>query len=351
MPPLYNTILNMLKLIALGGVFALLISNPIFHMIGCLRDNKDEMGQYPKISSWLAKKEEIINNGKTYRLIMTGWFELSEAESIKAQSPNVKLLAGLTVNWVWDNADWITFLETVANYGQEKPIKIEESMYLKRPGGERCAFGWASEEWGHEEIYAMDPRNAEWIELITSFYRNVLDQPQHDGIIIDMVTEKSWCPDAISNEAWVRATKAIMADIEQLNTENKLVIFNSGRDFSEIDEYRAFFDGYLMENFLGSWGADYETGLEAANDPYIIIYAVDTDDTGKQDLKRMRLGLTLSMLNDKTYFTYDFGPRDHGQAWWFPEYDAKLGNPLGKYFKEDSVYWREFKNGIVISSP
>ena len=83
-------------------------------------------------------------------------------------------------------------------------------MYLKDSNSEKCPFGWASEEWGQEEIYAMDPRNEEWVELIKSFYKNVLDQPQHDGIIVDMVTEKSWCPDAITDAEWVESTKAIM---------------------------------------------------------------------------------------------------------------------------------------------
>lgn len=44
-------------------------------------------------------------------------------------------------------------------------------------------------------------------------------------------------------------------------------------------------------------------------------------------------------------------PRDHGQAWWFPEYDAELGEPLGKYYKKDDGYYREFENGIVVCSP
>jgi hypothetical protein len=142
-----------------------------------------------------------------------------------------------------------------------------------------------------------------------------------------------------------------MAKIEELNTEDKLVIFNAGLKFSDIDEYSKFLNGYLLENFLGSWGADYETGLEAADDSYIVIYAIDTDDRGEQDLKRMRLGLTLSLLNDNTYFTYDFGPRDHGQVWWFSEYDVDLGEPSGNYYVKDNAYWREFEEGMVVSAP
>jgi hypothetical protein len=308
--------------------------------------------RYPKIASWLAKKDEIIESKKPYSLIMTGWVTPEEAEQIKSQNKDALLLAGLSANWVWDNEGWMEFLETVASYGRETPFKVTESMYLKTPTGERCAFGWASEEWGHNEIYSMDPRSQEWRELIVSFYKNALNQPQHDGIILDMVVEKQyWCPDAISDEEWLFATKEIMQEISEENTQGKLIIFNAGHRFEDIDEYASYMDGYLLENFLGEWGVDYETGLEAANSDYLIIYAVDTDDTGEKNLERMRLGLTLSLLNDNTYFAYDFGPRDHGQAWWFPEYDSELGEPLGNYYEKYGAYWRDFENGVVVSSP
>ena len=301
---------------------------------------------FPKIASWLAKKDEIIDSGKPFDLVMTAWVTPEEASGIRKNNPDAKILAGLTTNWILDNEGWKTFLETVS--GNE----IKESMYLKNSNGTKCAFGWESEEWNHEEIYAMDPRSEEWRELIFSFYKNVLDQPQHDGIIVDMVVEKQWwCPEAITDEEWEESTKEIMAELNEMNTEDKPIIFNAGLEFSDIDAYAEYMDGYVLENFLGEWGADYDAGLRAADGDYIVIYAVDTDDTGEQDMKRMRLGLTLSLLNDNTYFAYDFGPRDHGQAWWYPEYDVDLGEPLGDYYKKDNAYWREFENGIVVSSP
>ena len=97
----------------------------------------------------------------------------------------------------------------------------------------------------------MDPRNQEWVELITSFYETVLNQPQHDGIIIDMVTEKSWCPETISDQEWVEATRLIFQRIDEINTAKKTVVFNAGRDLPDIDAYSEFISGYLMENFMG----------------------------------------------------------------------------------------------------
>ena len=65
----------------------------------------------------------------------------------------------------------------------------------------------------------------------------------------------------------------------------------------------------------------------------------------------MRLGLVLSLLTDRAFFTYDFGPRDHGQAWWFKEYDVNLGKPIGEYYRVGDSYYRDFENGVVVASP
>lgn len=61
-------------------------------------------------------------------------------------------------------------------------------MFLRKPNSEKCAFGWTSKEWGHQEIYATDPKNSEWKQLIVAAYKYILEQPQHDGVIVDMLT-------------------------------------------------------------------------------------------------------------------------------------------------------------------
>jgi len=315
-------------------------------------DEPEKPQDFPKIASWLAKKEELIESQKPYDLVMSAWFTPEEAEDLRENNPDVLILAGLTTTWVWDNSDWMSFLLAIANYGRETSMEITEEMYLHNLDGTRCGFGWESEEWNHEEIYAMDPRNPEWVELITSFYELVLEQPQHDGIIVDMVVEKQYWSDSISDEEWLESTKAIYEKIAELNTEDKLVIFNAGARFSDIDAYSEYFDGYLMENFMGELiKTTFDEGLEAAYSDFIIIYGVDTDDTGAVDLKKMRLGLTMSLLNNNTYFTYDFGPRDHGQAWWYDEYNVELGEPLGDYYEFEGAFWREFENGFVVCAP
>lgn len=314
---------------------------------------------HPKIASWLAKKDQIIASQKPYDLVMSGWFTPEEATALRAVNPNMKLLAGLSINWVMDDPNWMEFLRTVGNHGSADQVRNFDDMYLRDANGNRVPFGWASTEWNQPEIWAMDPRNPRWVSFITSFYRTVFAQTQHDGIIVDMVTQRSWSPATISDFEWVSATQAIMRALKAMRPQGKTIIFNSGRNLSEIRYYRDFMDGYLMENFMGAiHGSTFWEGYGALLNPYArftTIFASDTDNTGIVDQRKMRLGLTLSMLGDNKYFTYDFGPRDHGQAWWFPEYDVDIGRPLaptrGLHTWSNMAFVRQFLRGKVVCAP
>ena len=51
-------------------------------------------------------------------------------------------------------------------------------------------------------------------------------------------------------------------------------------------------------------------------------------DRVRRDFPRMRLGLLTALMTD-AYYSYDFGTVWYGLPWWYAEYDAPLGKPLG----------------------
>jgi|GEM_PF-1079783 len=51
-------------------------------------------------------------------------------------------------------------------------------------------------------------------------------------------------------------------------------------------------------------------------------------DRARRDFRRMRLGLATTLMSD-AYFAYDLGTVWYGLPWWYAEYDAPLGQPLG----------------------
>jgi hypothetical protein len=136
------------------------------------------------------------------------------------------------------------------------------------------------------------------------------------------------------------------------------MIANAGHDFPVGSPFPQHLNGYLLENFLGSWGASLEEGLasaqralETTEAPHIVVFAVDTDDTGEINWPRFRVGLAASLLMDNTYFAFDYGSRDHGGVtnWWFSEYDEiAIGNPLGAYTFTGGVFRRDYEKGVVV---
>ncbi len=143
--------------------------------------------------------------------------------------------------------------------------------------------------------------------------------------------------------------------------EEKWIIANAGCGFPEGSPFPRYLNGYLLENSLGTFcGLDMnkmlasgQRALESTNAPHIVVYAVDTDDTGKVDMQRFRSGLVASLLMDHTYFAYDFGPRDHGGVldYWFPEYyTVMLGEPIAPYYQENGAYRRDFEKGLIVAA-
>jgi hypothetical protein len=324
-----------------------------------------------RLALWLAKKEELLAHPTaSYDLVMTSWFEPEEAEALRVRRPSTKLLAGLSHTWIWlGDPEWVRFLLTVANGGDPNgPLQITEDMYLMFDDDgdgvldRRCTLpGWP-------EVYAMDPRHPGWRELILAFYENVANQLQHDGVIIDIVEEYPFCEGAWSRgvpvpldpEAWVSAQDELLGLIRERIPPEKWVFANAGRDFPAGSPFVRHLNGYLLENFLGEWGlplaeglASAQRALEGTQAPHLVVFAVDTNDTGTIDWRRFRMGLVASLLMDNTYFAFDYGPQDHGgvKDWWFPEYyEIALGEPLGPYFVDDGVYRRDFENGTVVAA-
>lgn len=322
----------------------------------------------PRLALWLAKKDELLAvEDALYDIVMTGWFEPAEATVLGARYPSTILLAGLTHTWILDDPGWQEFLVTVANGGDPNgPLQINDDMFLMLDEDQDGVPDHRCSPPGWEDIFAIDPRHPAWRELVLAFYQNVAEQPQHDGVIVDMVDAYPFCEGAWSSgvptpmdaTAWVSAQAELLALIQESTPAGKWVFANAGHDFPVGSPFPQYLNGYLLENFLGAWGANLEEGLASAQralettaTPHAVIFAVDTDDTGEVDWTRFRLGLAASLLMDNTFFAFDFGPRDHGGVtdWWFPEYyDLNLGQPLGPYTTAEGVYRRDFENGAVV---
>jgi hypothetical protein len=95
--------------------------------------------------------------------------------------------------------------------------------------------------------------------------------------------------------------------------------------------YPGMMDGQLMEHFpyyADGWSKAFNSYLEMAGPggfaPASIISA---DAPSAQHLRTMRFDLGTTLMGDG-YFAYDRGPQNHGQTWWYDEYDDGAGSSL-----------------------
>ncbi len=322
----------------------------------------------PRLALWLANKDELLaRSDAVYDLVMSAWFDEAEAYKIRSRDASTVVLGGLTETWVSKDPGWLEFLVTVANGGDPNgPLQITDDMYLMLGSDGDGTLDRRCNPPGWDNIEAMDPRDSEWRKLILAFYENVAWTPQHDGVIVDMVDAYPFCDGGwsggvstpIDASAWVSAQDQILSLFRSKIPADKWLIANAGHDFPEGSPFPEHLNGYLLENFLGGWGATLEEGLASAERalrttqaPHVVVFAVDTDDTGTIDWARFRTGLAASLLLDNTYFAFDYGPRDHGGVtdWWFPQYyDVALGDPVAGYSLSGGAYRRDFEKGVVV---
>jgi hypothetical protein len=103
--------------------------------------------------------------------------------------------------------------------------------------------------------------------------------------------------------------------------------------------YPGLMDGQMMEHFpyySDGWTSGINTYLlmmgSAGAAPNTIISAdtanrADTVNDGIPNLRQMRLDLATALMGNG-YFSYDYGPKHHGQTWWYDEYDGGEGSSL-----------------------
>lgn len=144
---------------------------------------------------------------------------------------------------------------------------------------------------------------------------------------------------------------------------SKIIMING----NSLNAYQPDINGRMFETFPtpwegnGSWTSSmyqYLANLPGKNvKPNIYVLNGNTNNSGNRyDYRKMRFGLTSALLGDG-YYSFDYGDKDHGQTWWYDEYDVRLGkaksgayNLLDKGDKtvKPGLWRRDFEYGISL---
>jgi len=162
-----------------------------------------------------------------------------------------------------------------------------------------------------------------------------------------------------ADSLWATGYKKMLKQTRDL-VGPEFIIVGNGRVY---DGYQGLLNGMMLESFPspwengGTWTGSMKTYLKlpsinsSPSLPIINIY-----DKNQANYQKVRFGLS-STLMGQGYFSYDYDVANHGQTWWYDEYNINLGpaqtqpyNLLANSDQEikEGLWRRDFKNGVAL---
>lgn len=164
---------------------------------------------------------------------------------------------------------------------------------------------------------------------------------------------------AILDGAWSLGFKKVLSKTREL-AGSEFIIVGNGRVY---DAYQNLLNGMMLESFPspwengGTWAGSMKTYLRLPTlnvNPGISV--INIYNKNQTDYRRFRFGLSSTLLGSG-FYSYDYDVTNHGQTWWYDEYDVNLGpaqsgayNLLANKGTEikAGLWRRDFKYGSAI---
>ncbi|EKD33533.1 MAG: hypothetical protein ACD_76C00007G0004 [uncultured bacterium] len=267
----------------------------------------------------------------------------------RKRNPDIVILAYVpTVSW---NSIWRDPLHNRLQSG------IRPDMWLKKPDGSPVSV-WPGTQ-------ALNLSGA-WSDYLAEFAsRDIVGSGVWDGIFYDEVSDSiSWAgPSNTTDSAWADGYVNLLSKTRAKIGSQKIIITNG----SSNSRFSQYVNGRMFETFPTPWeaGGSWEAVMQKYIDlqktvqgqPPVFVINSNTNNTGfNSDYQKMRFGLTSALLGNG-YFGFDFGDKNHGQLWYYDEFDANLGSPANQPRDllnpantrlNKSVWKRDFSNGAVV---
>ncbi len=280
---------------------------------------------------------------------------------IKKKNPQIILLAYVpTMSW---NFGWHDAL-----HGSLRN-SIKEEWWLKDSNGQNISI------WPNTQALSI---HSDWANFLPSFVKEeILATGLWDGVFFDEVDDrvstrnsglidldKNGAPDTPSeaDALWRTGYIKMFARARELLGNDMLIIINGASNA----DYQKNINGRMFENFPTPWEGsggwrDSMNGAKGLSKlvrlPQIFIFNATTENTGNRfDFQKMRFGLASALLAN-SFASFDYGDKDHGQLWWYDEYNVFLGKQTGEPRNilnqsasqtfVPSVWKRDFENGVV----
>ena len=336
---------------------------------------------YPKLANyflkWTIADYEVEELAKWDVLIL----DMEVQENSRAQlleirelNPDIVILAYITsqeANADIYNSEW----SSEATLRKRLVNNIYDGWWLKNSSGSRVSNWPGTYMLNLTDGAKLNSNNQKWNEYLPKFIaEEIISTGLWDGIFYDNIWgDVAWAGsnldadnnnqvDAVAtlNSNWASGTKKMLQTTRNLIGDNYLILGN-GKVYTG---YQSFLNGVMFENFPASWESNGDwasilttyRNIKNNNDtPNITI--INSYDSNRQNYKKIRYGLASTLMENHGYFSFDFSNSDHGQVWWYDEYNVNLGQAVSSAYnlldKNNTSYtkglWRrDFTEASVI---
>jgi len=271
-------------------------------------------------------------------------------KKIKELNPDIILLAYITPQEIKMDAK-----NSSSIFRKDFVSGFEEEWYLKNTKKEKLSW-WS-------DTYLINITNTDYVNYLANYLKyNVLNTGLWDGIFYDNAWDNiTWFVgnnvdydlngkiDLSLDKKWREGMQYLYNETNRI-TNNKYIIVGNNNNVS----YKNELDGMMFENFNSQSWSQTMNNYKAFKINKLNIVNSNTKNTGNTSYKSFRFGLTSALL-ENAYYSYDFGDTNHGQTWWYDEYDINLGESISEsssvnnysVYKED-VWRRDFSHGLVL---
>lgn len=328
---------------------------------------------FPRLSnyflSWELSDEQATELAKWDLVILDMEHQVKNKEKIlkmRELNPKIIILAYIATQEIRSDAIQLSqYIPLRAELYQG----IQSSWWLKRPDGAKISW-WPGTEMLNVTDVASKINGQNWGDYFSNFVTGkVLASGLWDGIFFDntwnsltgMVGDNldidgDGAVEAKSEiEAAYRRGMALVFGKVRSAGSQYLLMGNDGDIFTELN-------GMQLENFPYARGwsrmlKDYVAFQGAGFPPAFSAFNANTANIGgRDDYQKARYGLTSALLADG-FYSFDLGDRNHGQTWWYDEYNFSLGEQAGqpflvknnsRDFNQRGLWRRDFKDGLVL---
>ncbi|MFA5023837.1 MAG: putative glycoside hydrolase [Patescibacteria group bacterium] len=322
---------------------------------------------YPRLANYFLKWEisdsEAVELSKWDLLIVdmeTITTSRAQLLKIREANPQIIILAYLTPQEIINEPD--SYSQAVLR--QELAGHLNDGWWLKDSSGNKISNWPGTSLLNLANGATTDVNGYLWNDYLPEFVvQKIKGAGLFDGIFYDNIwNDISWLNNGdidingdgqkenseTLNRLWIEGVEKILLKTKALAGDDWLLMIN-GHTFAE---YQKIINGLMIESFPspwennGSWPDAMKTysRLPSVNlQPSLPI--INVTDKNQANYRHFRYGLASALLGDG-FYSFDYDVTNHGQTWWYDEYDLKLGPAQSQPYNLLNASSSEFKVGL-----